>query len=443
MKKNRPCYRVAAIHGVLFLLAAPSLRAEDAGSGGYVSRKEYEELKQEMLALKKELAAIKKEKATAAANPATLPAASPAPAAEAPFKQPVTATSSIEDLILGTTKFHIAGYAESTFEAQNHSISSFEASFNPIFLWELSPKLLFESQIELSLGEGGTDVELEFAQMTYLLNDYITLGVGEFLAPNNVFVERFQALWINKLPDRPLAVYDGIMPEKIIGAEIRGGIPLGPLRSNYAFYVSNGPRLITDDPSAAGMLDWGNFADNNDDKAFGCRVGLFVPVLGTEAGYGFETAKPGDQGTPFARVRSLLQSVDFNFNRDCDFLRGAIDLHAQYAWTHVGHVVFDPTGALGFGPLSFSNKRDGGYVQVAYRPTKVDVDFLRNFEGIFRWDHINHAPGGPGALDEDRWTIGLDYWVGPSTAVKLAYEWTDLHGQPNANAVLVQAVMGF
>jgi hypothetical protein len=443
MKKHHLYFHAAFLSSALFLIATPNARGQDAASSGYVSRKEYEELKQEMLALKKELATIKKEKATTAAKPAPSPAASPAPPAEAPFKQPVSATSSIEDLILGTTKFHIAGYAESTFEAQNHSISSFEASFNPIFLWELTPKLLFEGQVEFKLADGGTDVEMEFAQMTYLLNDYITLGVGEFLAPSNVFVERFQALWINKLPDRPLAVYDGILPEKMVGAEVRGGFPIGPTRANYAFYVSNGPKLITDDPSAAGMLSWDNFSDNNDDKAVGGRVGLFLPVAGVEVGYGFETAKPGDQGTPFAHVRSWLQSVDFNMTRDCDLLKGRIDLHAQYAWTHVGHVIFDPNGSLAFGPLSFSNKRDGGYAQVAYRPTKVDVDFLRNFEGIFRWDHINQAPKGPGALDEDRYTLGIDYWVGPSTALKLAYEWTDLHGQPNANAVVVQAVMGF
>lgn len=442
MKTQRLCLFVLLLQSALFLTDPSKARGQNAASSGYVSRKEYDELKQEMLALKKELAAIKKEK-TAAAKPAASPAASPAPPAEAPFNQPVTATGSVEDLILGTTKFHIAGYGETTFEAQNHAISSFEASFNPIFLWEMSPKLLFESQIELSLGEGGTDVELEFAQLTYLLNDYITLGAGEFLAPSNVFVERFQALWINKLPDRPLAVYDGILPEKIIGAEIRGGFPIGSLRANYAFYVSNGPKLITGDPSAAGMLNWDNFADNNDDKAVGGRVGLFVPILGIEAGYGFETAKPGDQGSPFAHVRSWLHSVDLDFTRNCEFLKGRVDLHAQYAWTRVDRATYDPTGALGFGPITFNNKRDGGYAQIAYRPTMVDNDVLKKLEGIFRWDHINRTPNAPGALDEDRYTIGLDYWVGPSSALKLAYEWTDLHGQPNANAVLVQAVMGF
>ena len=431
-------FSYAATVSFIILLGFPgSFAHAQSAPSDYVSRKEYEELKQQMLAMKKELESIKKEK-TAAATPA----ASPAPPAAGPYKETVAPTNSLDELILGTTKFHIAGYAETTFEAQNRSISSFEASFNPIFLWEMTPKLLFEGQIELSLGDAGTDVELEFAQLTYLLNDYITLGAGEFLAPSNVFVERFQALWINKLPDRPLAVYDGILPEKMIGAEVRGGFPIGPTRANYAFYVSNGPKLITDDPAAAGMLDWDNFADNNDDKAVGGRVG-FLPVPGVEVGYGFETAKPGDQGTPFAHVRSWLHSVDLNFTRDCDFLKGRIDLHAQYAWTHVDHAVFDPDGSLGFGPLSFNNKRDGGYAQVAYRPTKVDVDLLKKLELIFRWDHINQAPGGPGALDEERWTLGLDYWVGPSTALKIAYEWGNPHGQPNTNAVLVQAVMGF
>jgi hypothetical protein len=99
----------------------------------------------------------------------------------------------------------------------------------------------------------------------------------------------------------------------------------------------------------------------------GGRVGLFVPALGIEAGYGFESAKPGDQGTRVANLRSWLHSVDFNMTRDCDLLKGRIDLHAQYAWTRVDHAVCDPTGALGFGPLSFSNKRDGGYAQIAYR----------------------------------------------------------------------------
>jgi hypothetical protein len=441
MKTKRFGVRAALLPTALVLIISPLARAEDASSGGYVSRKEYEELRQQMLALKQELDSIKKERKVAtklAAAPEE-----PASPAAGPNKETVQPSTALDELTLGTTKFHIAGYAEGTFEDRNHSNSSFSGSFNPVFLWEMTPRLLFEGQIEFSLGDEGTEVELEYAQMTYLLNDYITLGAGEFLAPSNVFVERFQAQWINKLPDRPLAVYDGFLPEKMVGLEVRGGIPLGPVRANYAVYVANGPKLITDDPTAAGMLDFDNFADNNDNKAVGGRLGLFVPALGIEAGYGAETAKPGDQGTPFAHVRSLLQTVDFNMTRDCDLLRGRIDLHAQYAWSRVDHAVYDPDGSLGFGPLSFRNRRDGGYAQIAYRPTKLEGDFLKNLEAIFRWDHLNHAPGGPGATDEQRWTVGLDYWLGPSTAIKAAYEWDKPHGEENTNAFLLETVMGF
>ena len=69
------------------------------------------------------------------------------------------------------------------FEARNGRISTFSASFNPIFLWELTPKLLFESRLEIEPSGGGTNVNLVYAQLSYLLNDYVTLGVGEFFSP--------------------------------------------------------------------------------------------------------------------------------------------------------------------------------------------------------------------------------------------------------------------
>src|SRR5262249_47541250 len=161
--------------------------------------------------------------------------------------------------------------------------------------------------------------------------------------------------------------------------QVRGGIPIGPTRANYAFYVSNGPSLNAFDPGRAGTLEFNNFSDNNDNKAIGGRVG-FLPFPGVELGYGFEFGEPGTQGSTFSHVQSFLQTVDFNLTRDSDLLRGSVDLHAQYAWSHVDHAVYDPDGVLGFGPLAFTSKRDGGYAQVAYRPTKVDPEFLRDFE---------------------------------------------------------------
>jgi hypothetical protein len=444
MKISRQFYLLIVIQCALLTTVPAVVSAQDTTSDGYVTRKEYEELKAQMLAMKRELDAMKKEKeappsqdktegrAIADVHKQVTPEATPE--VTLPVMQP--------EGLLGTTKFLLAGWADGMFEARNGQVSTFSASFDPIFLWELTPKILFDSRLEIDPSGGGTNVNLVNAQISYLLNDYIALGVGEFFSPSNVFVERFEPQWINKLPDRPLAIYHGILPNISVGAQVRGGFPIGPTRANYAFYVSNGPVLNTFDASSAGTLDFNSYTDNNDNKAVGGRVG-FLPIPGVEVGYGFETSKPGFQGTSFSRVQALVQSVDLEATRDSDLLKGRFNLFAQYAWSHVDHAVYDPDGSLGFGPLAFTSKQDGGYAELAYRPTKLDNDFLRNLEMIFRWDHLSRDPSGLGDPEETRWTLGLNYWLSPSTVLKAAYEWDQPNGEPNRNALLIQTAMGF
>jgi hypothetical protein len=454
MKQMRHCYLAVLLPSAMFALSSPVVRAQDA-SGEYVSRKEYEELKAEMLAMKKELDTLKKEREVA---PRQKDRESQSVADTAP-KRETAEGQAIADVhkqvapevtlpvvqpegLLGTTKFLLAGWADGMFEARNGQVSTFSASFDPIFLWELTPKILFDSRLEIDPSGGGTNVNLVNAQISYLLNDYMALGAGEFFSPSNVFVERFEPQWINKLPDRPLAIYHGILPNISVGVQARGGFPIGSTRVDYAFYVSNGPVLNTFDARSAGTLDFNSYTDNNDNKAVGGRVG-FLPIPGVEVGYGFETSKPGFQGTTFSRVQALVQSVDLEVTRDSYLLKGRINLFAQYAWSHVDHAVYDPDGSLGFGPLAFTSKQDGGYAELAYRPTKLDNDFLRNLEMIFRWDHLSRDPSGLGDPEETRWTVGLNYWLSPSTVLKAAYEWDQPNGEPNRNALLIQTAMGF
>jgi len=458
--KIHRCYLAAIFQAAFLMIGSPVARAQDPTTDGYVTRKEYEELKAQMLAMKKELDALKQEKgagpkqesveghAVADVHKQVAPKQENAESqASADMHKEVTTTTTpsvaeLEASLLGTTKILIAGWAEGMFEARNGNVSTFSASFNPIFLWEMTPKLLFDSRLEIEPSGGGTNVNLVNAQISYLLNDYIALGVGEFFSPSNVFVERFEPQWINKLPDRPIGVYHGVLPNISVGAQVRGGFPIGPTRVDYAFYVSNGPTLNTFDARTAGTLDFNSYTDNNDDKAIGGRVG-FLPIPGVEVGYGFETSKPGFQGTTFADVRALVQSVDLEITRDSDLLKGRINLYAQYAWSRVDHAIYDPDGSLGFGPLPLTAKRDGGYAELAYRPTKLDNDFLRNLEMIFRWDHLSADPSGLGDPEETRWTLGLNYWLSPSTVVKAAYEWDKPNGERNRNALFFQTAMGF
>jgi len=459
MKVHR-CFLAALIQAALLAMASPAAHAQEPTTDGYVTRKEYEDLKAQMLAMKKELDALKKEKgevskqehleghAVADVQKEVAPKQQTAESQvtgdmhKEVVAEPAPSLAQLEASLLGTTKFLLAGWAEGMYEQRNGQVSTFSASFNPIFLWELTPKILFDGRLEIEPSGGGTNVNLVNAQISYLLNDYIAFGVGEFFSPSNVFVERFEPQWINKLPDRPIGVYHGVLPNISVGAQVRGGFPIGPTRADYAFYVSNGPVLNTFDARTAGTLDFNSYTDNNDNKAIGGRVG-FLPIPGVEVGYGFETSKPGFQGTTFADLQALVQSVDLEVTRDSDLLKGRINLYAQYAWSHVDHAVYDPDGSLGFGPLPLTAKRDGGYAEIAYRPTKLDIDFLRNLEMIFRWDHLSGDPSGLGDPSETRWTLGLNYWLSPSTVVKAAYEWDKPNGEPNENALFFQTAIGF
>jgi hypothetical protein len=139
----------------------------------------------------------------------------------------------------------------------------------------------------------------------------------------------------------------------------------------------------------------------------------------------------------------LLQDVDVSYKRDVGAIAGDIDLRAEWVWSQVDKATYDPTGALGFGPLSFSNNRNGGYLQAAYRPSKADNSLLRNTQFVGRFDLLDVPNNAPGSFDEKRYTLGVDYWVTPSVVVKAAYEFDDRRGAQDQNAFLLQLAYGF
>ena len=434
--------------------AAPSPPSSD-----YVSRAEYDKLKAEHEAMKTELDALKtavrQMAGTAPAAPAEGPAAATKPSEG---KQVVTTTAAqtdvaalqaevdtlktqVKETFPGTTKFLLAGYGTAGFTARSGEDPFFDASFNALFLYKLTDRLFFEGEMELEFENGATTINLEVAQASYLLNDYMTIGVGRFLNPMDFFVERQHMNWVNKLPDKPLAVYDGLLPESQLGAQLRGVVPLGPTKLEYVGFVANAPGLITapGDFSELGMLDFPNTSNVGGHVAVGGHVG-FIPIPELEVGYGIQRSKVGPRDHA---VENVLQSADFNYVRDSTLLKGLINFRAQWVWSHVGHFVYDPDGEQGFGPLSFNNNRNGGYVQMAYRPTKIDNDIIKNLEGVVRYDRLNqlHTPVG---FDEERVTLGLNYWLTPSAVVKAAYEFDNKNGGArDQDAFMMQMAVGF
>src|ERR1043165_9984997 len=62
MTKIRRYWWLAIVQGALLITAPVGAHAEEATTDGYVTRKEYDELKAQMLAMKQELDALKKER---------------------------------------------------------------------------------------------------------------------------------------------------------------------------------------------------------------------------------------------------------------------------------------------------------------------------------------------------------------------------------------------
>jgi hypothetical protein len=441
----------AGMFAVALGLGTPLLLAEQpASGGGTVSRAEYLRLKSEHDELKKEFAEMKSQLSAVSKMQGSI--LNPAPIASSGKEKASVGASiaalqaevdslkhQVKETVPGSTQFLIAGYGAAGFTAQHGHDSFFTASFNPIFLWKISDRLLFEGELELELEGGETSTKLEMAQASYILNDYMTIGVGKFLNPTNYFVERQHMAWVNKLPDKPLAVYDGLTPETLVGAQIRGAIPIGSTVLEYSLFAANAPHLITEgDPTTVGMFDYDNFDNTDGHIAFGGHVG-FLPIPQIEIGYGIEHSTVGPRNQS---VNMNIQSVDLNVVDDSDMLKGVVNLRAQWIWSSVGAFTYDADGSQGFGPLDYNNKRDGGYVQLSYRPSHVD-HFCKDLEPVVRFDYLNQSDA-PEGYKEHRWTAGLNYWLTPSTVLKLAYEWDKKgNGLTSENAFMLQVATGF
>ncbi len=440
---------------------------------GFVSRAEHDALKAEMEALKARLAAIEHPGAPVTPSPTPTPTTPTPPATAvvppAPGTTPTPApgtgvatqpnppsqftrdlTALNEAIRPSDGHFLVTGDLGVNFTAQKGSNSTFSAGFSPLFLWQVNDRILVEAGLDFSIdndpnGENAsTSTELSLANLSYIVNDHLIVGGGLFVVPFGLFHSRLDPRWINKLPDEPLPYGDaGIAPNGAVGFFASGGWALGTSKINYAFYVSNGPTLITDNPDAAGSLSFDNFNDPNNNKAVGGRVG-YLPIPELEFGYSFQVAQVDPNG--FEKTDALVQAIDVSYKREFAEIDGTIDVRSEFIWSHVDRATyqtFDGDGNTTFGPSSFTNNRNGGYVQAAYRPTMIHDSFIGNLEGIVRYDWLATPSQSPGGGRDSRVTLGIDYWIAPQTVFKVAYEIDHNKTGPSANAFMLEFSTGF
>src|SRR5207245_2793905 len=140
--------------------------------------------------------------------------------------------------------------------------------------WLFETRATFETDMVQVSGRSGfhgtVEKEVEYAQLDFIANPYVTVTVGRFLTPFGIFNERLYPVWIRNLQSDPLILPIGIGPSNAsTGAMLRGGFKAHPkFNINYAVYFS---ALSTVSP-----LD--------SERSAGGRAGIFVPSARLEIG---------------------------------------------------------------------------------------------------------------------------------------------------------------
>ncbi len=298
--------------------------------------------------------------------------------------------------------------------------STFRVQFNPVFHFRLTEQLHFNAELEIELDDGGeTELEMEYARIDYLVNDWLALSAGKFFTPFNRFGADLHPPWINKLASRPV-IYDknrGVIPVMTdVGVMASGGFPLWSEESklNYALYLANGPRAEDEDEPT---LEWENTPDENNNKSAGGRIG-FLPMPNLELGASWTTGRTKGPGGRF-----ILLGADFGS------WKAGLELRAEYA------------------RLSRTSEQRldkwGYYLQAAYRlayhidDTTGWPGVLGRFEPVIRWGETS----GFNPDNRDQLALGLNYWLYPSVPLKFTYEFNQ--GKVSNDRVFLQIAYGF
>jgi len=339
----------------------------------------------------------------------------------------------------GQNKFAIFGNAEMTFSSNKDNSQFGDVNFKPIFLWKISDKLFVEAEPEFETGEGSLDIGLEYANMCFIVNDFLTLHAGRFLPKFGAYRGRMGEGFINRFPTDPVGFGDGgigAMNEVGIGAQ--GGFGAGDAKINYELYISNGPILLTD-PENAGQFEYEGYIGNNNGKAVGGRIG-FLPLTNSslEIGYSFQNkTKTGDAGSPYENVGLFMQAIDFNYYGHLTSMQSDFRLIGEWKHQEVDNATYYDANNTAY---SFANSPSTYYITGAIRPSHLHDKFFHNLELAARYSQFKRPEEAPwGGDNTHQFAVSLDYWLNWNSLVKLTYQ----NQKDEPKAFYGQVVFGF
>ncbi len=308
----------------------------------------------------------------------------------------------------------------------------------PFIYADITDHVKFATEIEIE--RGGTDapqsgdgsIQVEFAQLDYLVNEMINVRGGILLMP----VGKFNLLHdspLNDLVDRPM-VSRIIIPSTWFeaGAGMYGTFyPSTLSKLDYEIYAVNGMSqtagAITDlgTRSARGSVS----RDRDDNKGVVGRA-AFSPMLGIEvAGSGYHGQYKPESGTVGAGYIDMF-AVDWTLQR------GPFELIGESAWSWISNN--NATGQAGneIGPAGmFGYYIQGNYhfmPEILKKLAPSHFSEASTFTFTLRWEQVDTdtddrtrmAPNTIGNRRElERLTVGLNFRPIEDTVFKINWQW--------------------
>jgi len=272
---------------------------------------------------------------------------------------------------------------------------------------------------------------LSFAQLDYVMNDYLTFAAGNLLLPLGTYSQR-SAGWLNKFPDDPMA--RDLLPGAGVGAQLLGAIPLGEAGKllNYSVYGVNGPSSA-DGTGNAGSLDLGgNVGLRNDNSVAnlhggpsgGGRLGVFLPF---KPHYDFEFGVSGQEGE-WDDAGSHL------------WIAGVFDasLHLGPCFETKGEFIQTSYGSDDLGMIH----PQGWWLQSGYKLAGLNLDLpgINNLEILGRWEGLQDGMG----TTTRKYSVGYVYYISNTLLFEGDYEFLRSNDpSQQGNQFILQLSYGF